>query len=45
MFAIVRVFIFSFEGAVLVTTPQDVALADVTRGAQMFQKVGKEATH
>ncbi|KAF2360898.1 Mrp/NBP35 ATP-binding protein [Trinorchestia longiramus] len=27
-------------GAVLVSTPQDVALADVKRGAQMMQKVG-----
>jgi len=27
------------SGAVIVTTPQDVALADVTRGVAMFQKV------
>lgn len=31
--------IIAISGAVIVTTPQDVALADVTRGVSMFQKV------
>jgi ATP-binding protein involved in chromosome partitioning len=30
---------FKLDGAVVVTTPQDIALADVRRGALMFQKV------
>ena len=31
--------VFIILGAVLVTTPQDIALADVRRGATMFSKV------
>jgi ATP-binding protein involved in chromosome partitioning len=30
---------FKLDGAIVVTTPQDIALADVRRGAVMFQKV------
>jgi ATP-binding protein involved in chromosome partitioning len=30
---------FKLDGAIVVTTPQDIALADVRRGAIMFRKV------
>ena len=30
---------FTFEGAVIVTTPQDIALIDARRGTEMFKTV------
>ena len=32
--------ILEFAGALIVTTPQDVALADARKGTEMFRKVG-----
>lgn len=32
-------FFFTCPGAVIVTTPQDIALLDARRGAEMFRKV------
>lgn len=32
-------FVFSWVGAVIVSTPQDIALMDAHKGAEMFRKV------
>lgn len=34
-----------FTGAVIVSTPQDVALKDAVRGVEMFKKVNVPVSH
>lgn len=36
---IFHIYLFIFSGAVIISTPQDVALLDARKGTEMFRKV------